>query len=163
VKFYFDRTQSPYLARAAGEILLHLDHAYDHSRQRYHDRDPGDIVWMQELANDGGLIVISGDQKITRNPGEKAIWRSSGLTAFFLHGAWQHVTPDEQAWRLIKWLRRIIAAAEVERAGTGLSLPLKFHNGRLQRIYSPPARHALDLTGQPSDVPASENDPVIPP
>jgi hypothetical protein len=96
VRFYFDRTQSPHLARAVGEILQHMGHDFDYSRRRYPDRDPGDIIWLQELGAEGAGLFV----------------------------------PAEQAWRLLRWLPSIIDAAATEQAGTGLSLPLRWHAGR---------------------------------
>ena len=139
MRFYFDRTQSPHLARAVGEILQHMGHDFDYSRRRYPDRDPGDIIWLQELGAEGDWFILTGDERIRRNPGEKAVWQTTGLTTFFLQGAWQHAVPAEQAWRLLRWLPSIIDAAATEQAGTGLSLPLRWHAGRLKRLYTPPA------------------------
>ncbi|WP_333672882.1 hypothetical protein [Elioraea tepidiphila] len=84
MKLYFDRTQSPRLARIAAEVLAHGGHGCDWSRNRYPDRDPGDVQWMKDLAAEGGWVVVTGDERIIRNPAERAVWRASGLTTFFL-------------------------------------------------------------------------------
>jgi hypothetical protein len=117
-----------------------LGHDFDLSRRRYPHRDPGDVVWMQELGKEGDWIIITGDEWITRNPGERAVWRRIGLTTYFLQGAWLAAPGEEQAWRLIRWLPRLIEIARLDRPGTGLSLPLKWHAGGLQRLYSPAAQ-----------------------
>lgn len=137
MKFYFDRTQSPHLARAAGEILGLLGHQFEYSRKRYPDRDPGDRVWLGELGAEGNWIVITGDERIRKNPGERHVWRQAGLTTFFLQDAWQNTPGEEQAWRMLRWLPRMIDAAGNHDPGTGLSLPLKWHAGRLQILYTP--------------------------
>jgi hypothetical protein len=137
VKFYFDRTQSPRLARIALEVLAHEGHGCDWSRHRYPDRDPGDAAWMRDLAGEGGWTLISGDERISRNPAERAIWRASGMTTFFLQPTWMGAQLPEQAWRLLRWLPRLIEIAATERPGTGLSVPLKWHGGSLNRVWSP--------------------------
>ena len=136
VRSYFDRTQLPHLARATGEILNFLGHDFDHSRHRYPNRDPGDIAWMQKLGAEGNWTIITGDERIRRNPGERAVWQATGLTTFFLQGTWMAAPAEEQAWRLIRGLLRLIETVESERPGTGLSLPMKWHAGRLLRLYS---------------------------
>ena len=92
---------------------------------------------MADLGREGDWIVISGDERIMRNPGERAVWIASRLTSFFLQDAWMRTTADEQAWRLLRWLPAIIDEAKTSKQGTGLSLPLKWHSGRLKRLYSP--------------------------
>jgi hypothetical protein len=136
VRFYFDRTQSSYLARAAGEVLAFLGHTFEHSRRRYPDRDPGDIAWMGELAAERNWVVVTGDEAIRRNPAERRAWREMRLTTFFLRPAWTHTRMEEQAWRLLRWLLRLIHLVGSEVVGTGLSVPLRWHGRALQRIYS---------------------------
>jgi hypothetical protein len=46
--------------------------------------DTHDVVWIRELATDGGWTIISGDPRITKLRHEREAWLSSGLTAFFL-------------------------------------------------------------------------------
>jgi hypothetical protein len=137
VKFYFDRTQSPYLARATGEVLLFLGNSFDYARQRYPEYDPGDVAWMGDLREERDWVVITGDDAIRRNPAERHAWREMHLTTFFLQSAWMHTRVEDQAWRLMRWLPRLLDVASQEIIGTGLSLPLRWHGGALQRVYSP--------------------------
>jgi len=136
LRIYFDRTQSPYVARAAGEILTFLGHTFEHARRKY-ERDPGDIVWMGDLARDGDWIVVTADDSIRRNPAERQAWINMGQTPFFMQPTWMKVPCEEQAWRLLRWLPRLLSHASTERCGTGLSLPLRWQEGRLRRLYSP--------------------------
>jgi hypothetical protein len=46
----------------------------------------------------------------------------------------------EQAWRLLRWLPRLVDIANIETTGTGLSVPLRWHGEKLQRVYSPRQR-----------------------
>lgn len=140
MRFYFDRTQSPYLARAAGEVLGFLGHTFDDARRRFPDRDPGDIAWMGELGTEGDWIVITGDEAIRRNPDERFAWRDMHLTTFFLQSAWMNTRVEEQAWRLLRWLPRLVEIAGREAVGTALSVPLRWHGGVLKRVYSPGRR-----------------------
>lgn len=129
MKVYFDRTQSPRLARIAAEVLDHLGHGCDWSRNRYPGRDPGDVQWMMDLAAEGGWVAVTGDERITRNPAERAVWRASGLTTFFLLPAWMRAPFEEQAWRLIRWLPRFVELATAERMDTGLAVQWRWHGG----------------------------------
>lgn len=147
MRFYFDRTQSPYLARAAGEVLTFLGHTFEHSRRRYPTRDPGDIAWMGELGTEGDWVVITGDEAIRRNPAERRAWREMRLTTFFFQPAWMRTRMEEQAWRLLRWLPRLIDITSTEAIGTGLSVPLRWHGGALQRVYSPQPRYGLSPLG----------------
>ena len=140
MRFYFDRTRSPHLARSAGEILIFLGHQFGHSRGRYPDLDPGDIAWMSALGSEGEWVVVTGDDAIRRNPAERQAWREMRLTTFFLQSVWMHTRMEEQAWWLLRWLPRLITIAGSEVIGTGLSVPLRWHGGALQRVYSPPRR-----------------------
>ncbi len=140
MRFYFDRTQSPFLACAVGEVLVFMGHAFEHARRRYPDRDPGDIAGMGELGAEGDWVVITGDDAIRRNPAERRAWREMRLTTFFLQPAWMHTRMEEQAWRMLRWLPRLIDIAGSEAIGTGLSVPLRWHGGKLQRVYSPRGR-----------------------
>ena len=137
MRVYFDRPLSPRLARAAKEVIEHLGHGCDWSRNRYPERDPGDVIWLRELAAEGGWTVVTGDERIARNPGELAVWRSSGLTTFFLQSSWMAQPMEAQAWRLLRWVPRMVGAAAEERPGTGLSIPPKWHGGKLQRVFTP--------------------------
>ena len=136
MKFFFDRTLSPHLAAAAGQILTAIGHGSDHSRKRY-PADPGDKAWMQALGVEGNWIVITGDQRIFKNPAEKKVWREAKMTTYFLQGSWQNVPIEEQAWRLMRWLPDFVKHAGNHDAGTGLSVPLRWHGGRLQQLYRP--------------------------
>ena len=136
MRFFFDRTLPPFLSKAVIEILQGAGKAGDHSRRRYNP-DPGDDVWMRELGNEGGWVVVTGDQRIFKNPAERKIWQEAGLTTFFLQGAWMHTPFLDQTWRLMRWLPRFIDIAEEIDAGTGLSVPLRWHGGKLKQLYRP--------------------------
>jgi hypothetical protein len=122
----------------AGIILEQLGNHFDHARRRY-TKDPGDLVWMSEIGAEGDWIVVSGDEAISRNPTERMAWINMNCTTFFLSSAWMNVRLEEQAWRLLRWLPRMIEIARSEDRGTGLSLPLRWHGGNLNRIFSPRA------------------------
>jgi hypothetical protein len=92
---------------------------------------------MGELGAEGDWVVITGDESIRRNPAERRVWREMRLTTFFLQPAWMNTRMEEQAWRLLRWLPRLVEIAGSEAAGTGLSVPLRWHGGALQRIFSP--------------------------
>lgn len=92
---------------------------------------------MRELASERDWIIVSADLRIFRNPGQKAIWVTTRLTTFFLQPGWVDVSLPEQAWRLMRWLPRFIHAARKHDGGTGLSIPLRYHQGSLTQLYRP--------------------------
>lgn len=95
---------------------------------------------MGELGAEGEWVVITGDETIGRNPAERRAWQQMQLTTFFLQPAWMHTRMEEQAWRLLRWLPRLVDIANTDMMGTGLSVPLRWHGGKLQRIYAPQLR-----------------------
>ena len=55
-----------------------------------------------------GYIVISGDPKIAKNPHERKLLISSGLTVFFFGKGWMNINTWKQAATLFKIFPNII-------------------------------------------------------
>jgi hypothetical protein len=100
---------------ADGHEVVHLSAKFP--------RDTKDIVWITTLGHEGDWVIISGDLRISRNKAERAAWRESGRTAFFLKDAWA----DQKIWlfasRFLFWWPLIVAQAGMAREGKGFLVP----------------------------------------
>jgi hypothetical protein len=113
------------LARAVAELEGHSSYnEVTHLRQRF-DPDTADLVWIPALAGEREWIIISGDPHITRNPAERAAWRESGLTAYFLKPGWASQPLWTYASRFIAWWPQVTAHARRTRRGDGFLVPFK--------------------------------------
>jgi PIN like domain len=122
VKFFFDNT----MPRKVVEALKILDsnHKIVHLTERFRAETP-DTKWISALSGEGDWIVISGDVRITRNPGERAAWLESKLLAFFLAKGWTNQTLWDQAWRFIKRWPSIVEQSSRIKPPAGFIVPLK--------------------------------------
>jgi len=118
-----DNCLAPCLARALNELGKRDNHQVVHLKQKFPENTPDD-VWLPKLAGEGDWVIVSGDFKITTNPQNREALRASGLTTFILKKGWINHTPWEQAWRLVKWWPRIIAAAESIQQGLVYAVPV---------------------------------------
>jgi hypothetical protein len=88
VKFFFDNHLAPKLARGLNQ-MVEPKHRVLHLKDRF----PGnteDVVWMQALARETDLVIVTADIRIGRNPHEVLAWKQAGHTIFFLKpGIWQ--------------------------------------------------------------------------
>jgi hypothetical protein len=107
------------------EAIDALDDRSDvtHLSQKF-PRNLPDAKWISELGREGGWVIVSGDLRISRNKAERQAWLESGLTAFFLAGAWGQQKLWLTAWKLIKWWPLIVAQAESIRPGAGFIVPV---------------------------------------
>lgn len=122
MKFFFDNTMPPRLVEALKK--LDSDHELVHLRERF-SADTLDAVWISTLADEGDWIIVSGDVRITRNPGERQAWNESKLLAFFLARGWTSQALWDQAWRFIKWWPDIVDQSKRIRPPAGFIVPLK--------------------------------------
>ena len=116
------------LARSQGIEVVHLS-------QRFPDRSIPDVEWIHAIRSEGDWIIVSGDTRISRNPVERAAWRESGLTAFFLDESWSRRQFWIQAAELVRWWPAIMQAVKTCTPGSGFRLPFKGNNPIL--IYEP--------------------------
>jgi hypothetical protein len=129
VKFFFDNTMSPKVAGALK--ILDLDNSIVHLTERF-AADTPDATWISALSGENDWIIISGDVRITRNPGERAAWLESQLLAFFLAKGWTSQLLWDQAWRFIKWWPRIVEQSSRIRPPAGFIVPLK--DSKLEQV-----------------------------
>jgi len=118
VRFFFDNCTAPALAKAIDVLIAREGDQAIHLQDRF-ARDIADVDWINTLAREGEWVVISGDERITRNPHERAAWLDSGLTAFFLSKGWQNLPFWDQAWKLVQRWPDISQQAKRIEAGAG--------------------------------------------
>lgn len=132
MKFFFDNTTSPYHARAVAVLAeKNLKCQVRHLRDRF-AQDTPDVEWLTTLGDEGDWIVVSGDERITKNHHEQAAWLNANLTAFFLAKGWQNLTFWVQAAKLIEKWPLIVEQAERVAPGAGFLVQPK--SPKLQQI-----------------------------
>lgn len=113
---------SPYHAKGMRGFAELQSHEIVHLRERFTE-DTADAVWIRELGNEGGWIVISGDTRIARGTAEKAAWYESGLTIFFFAPPWATDKFWVQSAALVAWWDAINRQARKTPSGRGFLLP----------------------------------------
>jgi hypothetical protein len=121
LRFLLDNCLPPRLAEAID--ILDDDSVVTHLSQMF-PRNTPDAEWISKLGEEGGWVIVSGDLRISRNKAERQAWLESGLTAFFLAGAWGQQKLWSTAWRMIKWWPFIVAQAQSIRPGAGFIVPI---------------------------------------
>ena len=82
MKFFFDNHLAPRLAHGLNE-MVQPEHQVVHLKDDF----PGnteDVQWMQTLASETDLVIVTADIRISRNPHEVLAWKQAGHTIFFL-------------------------------------------------------------------------------
>ena len=130
MKFFVDNCLALKHARALN-ALVEPQHRVIHLRDRFAPDTP-DQVWLLDLGKEGGWIVISGDHRIGRSAHERAAWRQSKLTIFFLAKRWENLPLMEQHAKLSHCLPEIIRQAEKATAGSGFMVSV---NGKVEQIF----------------------------
>jgi len=77
VKFFFDNHLAPKLAHGLNQ-MVEPEHHVVHPKDDF----PGnaeDVVWMQALAKEPDLVIVTADIPISRNPHEVLAWKQAGL------------------------------------------------------------------------------------
>jgi hypothetical protein len=98
-------------------------HQVTHLKEKF-PADISDEDWITALAVEGGWIVLSADNHITKKPILRDLWRNAGLTGFFLKKGW-NIPPDQQAQKLIGIFLDIIDVAQTSPAGTTILIPVQ--------------------------------------
>jgi hypothetical protein len=88
-EIFLDNNLSPKVARALN-ALLEPEHSAHHLKDLY-PAGTLDEVWMRDLGNQTGWVILSGDSAISRNPHEVRAWKEAGHPIFFLKPAWAHL------------------------------------------------------------------------
>src|SRR6266581_5356478 len=90
-----------------------------------------DAVWMNALAKEEDLVIITADVAISRNPHEVKAWKEAGHTVFFLKPGWTDLTFWEQANKFTKCFPTLIREAERAERGSAFLVNV---NGKVERL-----------------------------
>jgi PIN like domain len=115
VRFFFDNNLPPKLAKAL-HVLVAPEHEVIHLKEKF-PQNTSDETWMNGLAKELDWVIISGDNRITKNPHEVQAWRAAGHTTFFLKPGWTNVNFWTQAYKFVKCFPDIIATARGAKSG----------------------------------------------
>lgn len=112
MKVLFDHNISPYIARALTVLAAPHGHRVEALIDKFGDPAMPDTVWLRQLGDEGGWVVISGDRRIMRNPQEHEAWLRARLITFFLEPGWHRgMSQFVFAGRLIMYWPDLIAVA----------------------------------------------------
>ena len=81
MKFFFDNNLAIKLAHGLDQMVS-PHHRVVHLRDEFLP-NVEDAVWMNALAKEEDLVIITADVAISRNPHEVKAWKEAGHTAFF--------------------------------------------------------------------------------
>jgi|SRR5690348_1620936 len=97
------------------------------------NQDIPDVEWLDRLGREGGWIIISADERISRNPAEKLVWRESHLTTFFFAQPWSGDKFWNQAKSLVTWWPEIVRQARTTPVDHGFAMPKS--SKQFRKIY----------------------------
>ena len=124
MRFFIDNCLSHCHAQALHALSQKDGHQVVHLSEKFRRNAP-DEEWIPQLASEGDWILVSGDVQIYKNRTRRAVWKSAGLTRFFLKGNWQNQTLWVQAHWLVRWWPKIIEVAGAVKKGSAFAVPSK--------------------------------------
>jgi hypothetical protein len=71
--------------------MVSPNHRVVHLREEFFP-NVEDAVWMNALAKEEDLVIVTADVAISRNPHEVRAWKEAGHTIFFLKPGWTDLT-----------------------------------------------------------------------
>jgi hypothetical protein len=99
MKVFIDNNLSPRIARSL-QALFGDKHEIVCLKDKFPE-NAKDIDWIKSLSEDGKWVVISGDQRITKNKAEKLVFKNSKLIGFFMSRGFFKKGPVIQVARLL--------------------------------------------------------------
>lgn len=129
MKFFFDNNLAPKLARGLN-AMVQPEHEIVHLKDAF-PADTEDHVWMQSLAGDKKLAIVTADVCIGRNPHEVRAWKEAGHTIFFLKPGWLNLRFWDQANKFTNCFPDLIEEAEDAERGSAFSVSV---NGKITPI-----------------------------
>ena len=129
MNFFFDNNLAPKLAHGLNQ-MAEPDHHVIHLKDRF----PGkieDVAWMQALASEPDLVIVTADTRIRRNPHEVKAWHEAGHTIFFLKPGWTDLRFWEQANKFTKCFPALVKAAARAERGSAFVVTV---NGKIERL-----------------------------
>jgi hypothetical protein len=133
VNFFLDNCLPPDWAPALTALARGDRRSIEHLRDRF-PPDAADVDWIPQLAAHGQYVIISGDERITRNPHERAIWKQAKLTSFFLARGWSHLKMWDKTWMFIRWFPKLAEQAKLVAPGAGFLVPVQYGENKLKQI-----------------------------
>lgn len=124
MKFFFDNTLSPKIARAMNELVGIDGDVVTHLKEKF-PANIKDTEWISRLGDEGNWIVLTNDIHIYSRPHEKAAWEETDLIVLFLAPAWSNENLRSMASRLLKRWDNIKAAVKNANRGTALMVPIR--------------------------------------
>lgn len=123
MKVFFDHCLSFTLAHALA-ALFRDEHEIVALKDKF-PRNITDIDWITALNKEGHWIVVSGDQRITRNRTERRVFQTSQLTGFFMAPAVKNAPVLKQLERLCALWDNMLTLAGAAQPGALYELPIR--------------------------------------
>jgi hypothetical protein len=139
VNVLIDHNISPHIARALAAMAGPAgDHVVAKSEKFDTTRPIRDVDWLESLGREGGWAFISDDQRIHRNPQERAAMLAAQVIGFFLEPAWRksNVTEFERAARLLLWWAKLMSQCEIVAPPAAFRVPFN-PSARLRSLPLP--------------------------
>jgi hypothetical protein len=127
VKFFFDNNLASKIARGLNGFVA-PEHEVIHLKERF-PVNTDDVEWMNRLAHEQDLIIITADVRIGKNPHEIEAWKQAGHTIFFLKPGWTDMKFWDQAQKFTKCFPQIIEKARSARRGSSFMISA---NGKIE-------------------------------
>ena len=135
MNFFLDNCLPPSWAPAVSALAKNDGHIVTHLRQKFKNSSIEDIEWIRDLGKeDPKTVIISADERITRNPHERRAWQESHLTAFFLASGWANQKFWDKTWMFIRWFPTLAQQARIVEPGAGFLVPVQFGPNKLRPI-----------------------------
>lgn len=127
MKFFFDNNLAAKIAKGLNGFVS-PDHQVVHLKEEF-AANTEDTVWMSQLTQQKGWIIVTADVRIGKNPHEIQAWKQAGHTIFFLKPGWLNMTFWEQAQKFVKCFPQIIEKAERAKRGDSFLVSV---NGKIE-------------------------------
>lgn len=133
MKCILDENLSPHLARALNALCEPDGHSVVHITEKF-GRGIKDIEWLEKLGNEGDWVLVTKDVRISIHAQEKELWKNAKITTFFLKKSWNNRSQMEMAWRLVRWLPKIIEQSEMVAQGASFEIPINYGSGKFKQF-----------------------------
>lgn len=134
MRFFLDNCLPPRWAPALSALVKEEGHSVIHLSEKFPRNEP-DAQWIAKLATENQqIVIISGDERITRNPHERTAWKQAGLTAFFLASGWAHLKFWEKTWMFVRWFPTLLKQSEIVAPGAGFIVPVHYGPNKLKSV-----------------------------
>lgn len=133
MRLFLDNNLPPRWAPALNALADRNEFHVTHLRDKF-DPATADVEWLAALGAEGDWIIVSDDRRILKSPQERAAWRQSRLTGFFLGPGWNKLLLWEKTWRFVRYWHPIVRQARMVQPGAGFRIPLHWQGGKLEQV-----------------------------